>query len=98
MSEVLPYDHVQFEIFCMEIYRAAKRLAGPELVELFDRYDVFSFIEDCGDTLHCQGEQAIIADIDEYILRRASDFNRNGKLDNADYQALRELLKEKGQL
>ena len=98
MSEVLPYDHVQFEIFCMEIYRAAKRLAGPELVELFDRYDVFSFIEDCGDTLHCQGEQAIIADIDEYILRRAADFNANGKLGEADYQALREMLKEKGLL
>lgn len=29
---------------------------------------------------------------------RAGDFNANGKLDNADYQALRALLKEKGAL
>ena len=29
---------------------------------------------------------------------RAGDFNGNGKLDNADYQALRALLKEKGAL
>jgi len=29
---------------------------------------------------------------------KAGDFNNNGKLDNADYQALRELLKEKGLL
>ena len=29
---------------------------------------------------------------------KAGDFNGNGKLDNADYQALRELLKEKGLL
>jgi hypothetical protein len=29
---------------------------------------------------------------------KAGDFNGNGKLDNADYQALRELLKEKGVL
>ena len=27
---------------------------------------------------------------------KAGDFNGNGKLDNADYQALRDLLKEKG--
>lgn len=72
MPEVLPYDRVQFEVFCLEIYRAAKRLSGPEVVELFDRYDVFGFIEDCGDALHCQGEQATIADIDEYIRHRTS--------------------------
>lgn len=29
---------------------------------------------------------------------KAGDFNGNGKLDNADYQALRELLKEAGEL
>ena len=29
---------------------------------------------------------------------KAGDFNGNGKLDNADYQALREQLKEKGVL
>ena len=29
---------------------------------------------------------------------KAGDFNGNGKLDNADYQRLREFLKEKGVL
>lgn len=91
MSEVLSYDHIQFEIFCMEIYRTAKHLSGSELVDLFNRYDVFNFIEECGDTLHCQGEQAIIADIDEYILRRSADFKGSGKLDYVN-----DLLKEKG--
>ena len=78
MEEVLPYDHIQFEVFCMEIYRAAKNLSGPELVDLFDRYDVFRFIEDCGDTLHCQGEQATIADIDEYIAHRCDQRQEAG--------------------
>lgn len=77
MSEVLPYDHVKFEVFCMEIYRTAKKLSGRELIDFFDRYKVFDFIERCGDVLHCQCEADIITDIDEYIRNRADSKAEN---------------------
>lgn len=73
MPDVLPYDHVKFEVFCVEIYRAAKKLSGREVVDFFDLYNVFDFIEQCGDTLHCQGESTIIADIDEYIRHQLQE-------------------------
>lgn len=28
MSETLPYDHIKFEVFCVESYRAAKGMSG----------------------------------------------------------------------
>lgn len=67
MQDVLPYDHVLFEVFCVEAYRTAKALSGPEVVALFDRHGVFDFIERCGDVLHCQSPENTVLDIDDYI-------------------------------
>lgn len=67
MADKFQYDPIRFEVFCVEIYRKAKGLSGREVTDLFDRYGVFDFIEQCGDVLHCQGEDNTIADIDAYI-------------------------------
>lgn len=67
MADELKYDKIKFEVFCVEIYRAAKGLSGREVTDLFDRHDVFGFIEEFGDVLHCQSADNTIADIDDYI-------------------------------
>lgn len=67
MTEALEYDHISFEVFCLEIYRQAKNLSGKEITALFDKHNVFDFIEECGDTLHCLAPQNIIEDIDKFI-------------------------------
>ena len=66
-SEELEYDPVRFTVYCLEIHREDKSLTGPEIIALFQKHNVFDFIEECGDTLHCLAKQTIIDDIDTYI-------------------------------
>ena len=61
------FDKTDYAVYVTEAYRRAKGLAGAEVAELFGRVGVFGFLEECGDTLHCQGDEATIADIDKFI-------------------------------
>jgi hypothetical protein len=60
-------DAVDFFIYCIEVYKAEKKLSGRQVVDIFDRYGVTDFIIKCHKALHCQGEKAITWDIDEFI-------------------------------
>lgn len=59
-----------FLIFCVEIYRNAKGLSGRQVAELFDRYDVWSYIYDYFESLHTTGNEYIVWDIDDFIAVR----------------------------
>ncbi len=56
-----------FLIYCIEIYKNAKKLNGKEVTELFEKYDVFNYITTFFEALHTTGDQYIIEDIDGYI-------------------------------
>ena len=56
-----------FLIYCMERYRYIKGLSGAEAAELFDRYDVYGYINKYFEVLHTMSDQVIVKDIDEYI-------------------------------
>lgn len=64
------FDKKDYAVYMVEAYRRAKGLSGAEVARLFDETDAFGFLEDCGDTLHCQSDEATIADIDEFIKTR----------------------------
>ncbi len=57
----------KFLIYCMERYRYAKKLSGAEVADLFEKYQVSSYILKFFPSLHTMGEEYIIEDIDEYI-------------------------------
>ena len=57
----------KFLIYCIEIYKNAKKLNGKEVTELFEKYDVFNYITTFFEALHTTGDQYIIEDIDGYI-------------------------------
>lgn len=61
-----------FLVYCMEIYKYAKKLTGKEVSALFQKYKVSEYILDCYEALHTTGENYIIADIDAYIAVRQS--------------------------
>ena len=42
-------------------------VSGEEVARLFGDAGVFKFLEDFGDTLHCQSDEATIAEIDDFI-------------------------------
>ena len=59
-----------FMIFCTEQYKAAKRLTGKQVSELFTRYEVWDYLYSCFEALHTTGTNYIIEDIDSYISAR----------------------------
>ena len=65
------FDPTDYAVYILEAYRRAKGLSGAQAARLFDDADVFGFLETCGDTLHCQSDEATIADIDAFIETHA---------------------------
>ena len=57
-------------IYCVEQYKAAKKLNGKQVSELFSRYHVWDYIYSCFEALHTTGSNYIIEDIDLYIEAR----------------------------
>ena len=64
-----------FIIFCIEAYKIENKLTGKETYDLFEKYDVFSYLTEGYDMLHTQGGPWLVDDIDGFIkLRNRSDF------------------------
>lgn len=59
-----------FMIYCTEQYKAAKRLTGKQVSELFTKYRVWDYIYSCFEALHTTGANYIVEDIDLYIEAR----------------------------
>lgn len=41
-----------------------------EISEIFTGYNVLQYIEQCFDIFHMQGDEAVLADIEEYLKNR----------------------------
>lgn len=59
-----------FLSFCVENYKEYKNLDAEETLLLFNKYNVLPYLEDVFDTLHTQGKDYIMSEIDEYISNR----------------------------
>ena len=57
-------------IYCIEQYKAAKKMNGKQVAQLFSAYDVWDYIYSCFEALHTTGVNYIIEDIDSYIKVR----------------------------
>ncbi len=60
-------DIALFVAFCIEEYGAAKGMTGEKVFELFTHYDVVDYLSKFFETLHTQGRQWLIEEIDEFI-------------------------------
>lgn len=59
-----------FLVFCVEEYKNAHGLSGAEVVQMFDRYGVFSYLQDGYEALHTMGTKYIMDDIDDFMQNR----------------------------
>ncbi len=59
-----------FAIFCLENYKAYKKLTGKQAVALFNKYGVFDYITEFYDVLHTTGYNYINNDIDLFLSSR----------------------------
>ena len=62
-----------FKVFCLENYKTAHGLTGKAAYDVFQKYDVFSYITDYYDILHSFGANYLNNDIDEFIANRKGD-------------------------
>lgn len=62
MSKELP-----FIVLCVEEYKNTKNMDGKDVVDLFNKYEVFGYIRSFYEALHTTGTKYIINDIDSYI-------------------------------
>ena len=53
--------------WCVEEYAAEKNLSSSEISELFEKKDVFSYLNDNAEILHTQGKNYILASIDDFL-------------------------------
>ena len=59
-----------FMVYCTEQYKAAKKLTGRQVAELFSQYRVWEYLYSCFEALHTTGANYIVEDIDLYIQAR----------------------------
>ena len=59
-----------FKTFCIEQYKAAHELNGKETIDLFDLYEVLSYLDECYEPLHTQGSRYLVEEVDELIKER----------------------------
>ena len=61
---------IGFIVYCIEEYKHAKGMTGKSVIELFNHYDVISYIRAYYEALHTTGRQYIVDDISAYIEAR----------------------------
>lgn len=64
------YEHIDFIIFCIEIYKENKGLNGKEAYNLLVSSGAIDYIDECYEALHTFGEDNIIWNIDEFIKNK----------------------------
>ena len=60
----------EFLVFCLEMYKAAKKMTGRQTIALFTRYGVIDYVLSCYEALHTTGTNYIVEDIDLFIEAR----------------------------
>lgn len=58
---------LEFKSFCFEAYRSHHKLTGRETMQLFKKYGVLNYLNDCYGVLHTTDRNYLIEDIDIYI-------------------------------
>jgi hypothetical protein len=65
MSKLTKID--EFIIFCLEAYKNKYELRGEDVLNLFQKFKIFSFLENGYDVLHTQSMEYIISEIHQLI-------------------------------
>jgi len=60
----------KFIVYCVEIYKTAKKLNGKQVTQLFTQHGILEYLADCYDALHTTGREYIIEDIAWLIEER----------------------------
>lgn len=60
----------EFTIFCMEAYKTKYELSGADVLNLFQKFDIFTYLETGYEVLHTQSMNYIVSEINELMKNR----------------------------
>ena len=66
-------DIAYFLSFCIEQYKVKQGLSGEDTMNLFEEYNVLSYLSDNFEVLHTQGRQWLMEEIEDYITKRKEE-------------------------
>ncbi|MBQ7589473.1 MAG: DUF3791 domain-containing protein [Verrucomicrobia bacterium] len=61
---------IEFVAFCFEQYKKRHHLDTDQVMDLFEEYDVFSYLQEGYEPLHTQDAAYLMGDIEEFIRNR----------------------------
>ncbi len=65
----------EFTVFCMECYKEHRNLTGCEVLNHFEKYNLFDYLYEFFDVLHTTGENYINCDIDGFLKVRGANLD-----------------------
>ena len=69
-------SNTEFIAFCLEEYKAEKKMTGKEVITLFLKYNIIDYIITCYEALHTMGGPAITEDIQSLIESMEKNLSR----------------------
>ena len=66
-------DIAYFLSFCIEQYKVKQGLSGEDTMNLFEKYNVLSYLSDTFEVLHTQGRQWLMEEIEDYITKQKEE-------------------------
>ncbi|WP_293714994.1 DUF3791 domain-containing protein [uncultured Parabacteroides sp.] len=66
-------DIAYFLSFCIEQYKMERDLSGEDTMNLFEKYNVLSYLSDNFEVLHTQGRQWLMEEIKDYIAKQKEE-------------------------
>ena len=64
--------YMDFVVYCIEEFRWANKLTGRQVIAIFAKHNVYSFIEDSYEALHTYGSEDILWNLRDYLEQRSS--------------------------
>ncbi len=69
-------DITYFLSFCIEQYKNKHHVSTEDVVSLFEKYGVLTYLENNFEVIHTQSYQWIIEEIDEFINNRKKEIRK----------------------
>ena len=60
----------QFHLFCLESYKAEKKMSGKDALHEFEIFQEFDFLQTTFESLHTRGKNYIVTVIADFIQNR----------------------------
>lgn len=73
----MEYNHVDITDMQCWVFRMAQKkwkISAKECTDIFKKYDILGFIEECYDTLHLSSYQAALDDVEEILASNGVAF------------------------